>query len=359
MLCYRSSLSRKGFCAQSARRPRSAGGLVQRDERRPRLRLRGRQLILRVEQRALRIEHLQEIGEPRLEPLLREIAARACSTSPPRRECRAARARDRTTTTAVSVSSSARSTVDVYCACASSCAACATFTRSLHAAEVEQRKPHDRTEQHARHVAVRERRDAVRRVAGARAERQARQVVGLRRADEQRLRRELSLGREHVGTTTNELARRADRHRVRQARQRCRRSSNSAGTASGARPSSVAMRLRSRGDLRLRVPAPSRASAAATDFARSTSNAVPRPAARRSSVSASVLRCTRRCAARPRAAAARRAARSTCARLPPRDSPARPRANARRLERARPAPSTLRRTRPNTSSSHDASKPTS
>ena len=124
---------------------------------------------------------------------------------------------------ALSVSSTARSTVAVYWACASSCRAWAKPTRCLHAAEVEQRKAHDRTEQH-RDVPVRvSDSNAVRRVARARGQREARQVLRLRCTDRQRLRRELTLRGQHVGPATHDLARRADRHRVGKVRQSDRR----------------------------------------------------------------------------------------------------------------------------------------
>src|SRR6202022_104843 len=54
-------------------RPRPPDRLVNRDER---CRCRSTsllQLVFRIEQRSLRIQHLQEVGESRLEPLLRQV----------------------------------------------------------------------------------------------------------------------------------------------------------------------------------------------------------------------------------------------------------------------------------------------
>ena len=65
--------SQYSFIKVLSTRPAAAGRLVHGDERRRGRGVRVRQLILCIEQRPLRVEHLEEVGEPRLEPLLRQL----------------------------------------------------------------------------------------------------------------------------------------------------------------------------------------------------------------------------------------------------------------------------------------------
>ena len=165
-------------------------------------------------------------------------------------------------------------------------------TRCLHAAEVEQRIAHDGPTNRRDVPVLRQRLDAVRRVADARARARSAAVLRLRRADGQATARRVD-ARPRARRAGDGRARAANRSsRSREGVRLGPSAISSAGTASGVRPSSTSRCDSVRVAICDSMLGTAASVSCSTDFARSTSNAVPRPACKRSCVSATVFRCT-------------------------------------------------------------------
>ena len=168
--------------------------------------MRLRELVLGVELRALRVEHLQEVRQPRLEPLLRELGrtrARAHRFVQQRQPRVRPVVRHERCLRLLHRPQHGRAVLRARLVLVG----VRDVDARLHATEIEQRPREHRPRHDARRSLAAQRIERRRRIARARGEREPRQVVRLRGAHELRLRRQLPLGAQHVGTTLDQLRR--------------------------------------------------------------------------------------------------------------------------------------------------------